>query len=184
MRVIAGTARSLRLTAPKGVAIRPTSDAMRETLFSILGGAVEEGAFLDLYAGSGSVGIEALSRRAPRCVFVERDRRCVQAIVRNLENTGLRAAATIVRGDVRRVAVQVVREHGPFRIVFADPPYGDPSAAEVAVRLLAPAALEGDGVLILQHSRRDDAPGLPEPDSTRSFGETELHFFSAPSGER
>ncbi len=184
MRVIAGTARSLRLSVPKGVRIRPTSDAVRETLFNILGDAVAAGAFLDVYAGSGSVGIEALSRGAPRCVFIDRDRRCVQAISRNLENTGLSGLAAIVRGDARRVTKRVLREHGPFRTVFVDPPYDDPSATEVVVGLLAPGALEAEGVLILQRSRRSDAAGLPEPDSARSFGETELLFFSAPSGER
>jgi 16S rRNA (guanine966-N2)-methyltransferase len=184
MRVIAGTARSLRLTAPKGLAIRPTSDAMRETLFNVIGGVVTEGAFLDVYAGSGSVGIEALSRGAPRCAFIERDRRCVQAIVRNLENTALSSRAAVVRGDARRVVVRAAREHGPFRIAFVDPPYGDPGAADVVLSLLAPGALEAEGVLILQRSRRDDAPGLPEPTSTRPFGETELLFFSVPSEER
>lgn len=183
MRVIAGTARSLRLVVPKGAEVRPTSDAVRETLFNILGGAVAEGAFLDVYAGSGSVGIEALSRGAPRCVFIERDHRCVQAIDRNLENTGLSGSGTVVRGDARRVTDRVVREHGPFRIVFVDPPYGDRSGADVVLGLLAPRALEPAGVLILQRSRRSEVPRLPEPHSTRSFGETELRFYSAPSGE-
>jgi 16S rRNA (guanine966-N2)-methyltransferase len=183
MRVIAGTAKSLRLIAPRGVSIRPTSDSVRETLFNIVAGSVAEGPFLDLYAGCGSVGIEALSRGAPRCVFVERDRRCVQAILRNLENTGFGDRAEVVCGDARRATDRVIRQHGPFQTIFADPPYNDPDSAQVVLGILGAEALEPDGVLILQRSRHSEMPDLPDPDLTRAFGETELLLFSAPSQE-
>jgi 16S rRNA G966 N2-methylase RsmD len=103
----------------------------------------------------------------------------VQAISRNLENTGLSDLATIVRGDARRVADRVAHQYGPFRVIFIDPPYDDPGGSQVAVGLLRAAALDPEGTLVLQHSRRSEAPGLPSPDFTRRFGETELLFFSA-----
>ncbi len=184
MRVIGGTAKSLRLLVPKGVRLRPTSDAMRETLFNILAGAVAEGPFLDIYAGTGSVGIEALSRGSPRCVFIERNRRCVEAIAHNLANTGLSDLAAVIRGDAERVVTEAIREYGPFRIIFVDPPYDDPGGAKVAAGLLASEALDAGGRLVLQHSRRSEAPGLPDPQSVRRFGETELLFFSAQPKER
>jgi 16S rRNA (guanine(966)-N(2))-methyltransferase RsmD len=183
MRVIAGTAGSLRLTVPKGTPLRPTSDAMRETLFNILADRVGAGPFLDVYAGCGSVGIEALSRGAPACTLIERDRRCVQAIRRNLENTGLGDRAHIVRGDARRVVEAVVRERGPFNIAFLDPPYADRDGLQVAARLLTGAALEPEGMLVLQHSRRAGAPELPAPNFARRFGETEFLFFAASTRE-
>jgi 16S rRNA (guanine(966)-N(2))-methyltransferase RsmD len=110
MRVIAGVARGTRLVAPRGAEVRPTSDAMRETLFQILGDAVVDARFLDLFAGSGAVGIEALSRGASCCVLVERSPPCIEANRRNLEATRLddraREHGTVRRG-VRRSAVRL-----------------------------------------------------------------------------
>lgn len=126
MRVIAGCARSLRLEYPAGTRIRPTTDAMREMLFSTLGEQVLGARFADLYAGAGSVGIEALSRGAAHCVFIEKDPRCVGALERNLEHVGLRERATVVRGSVERRWAMVCGTHGPFDLVFADPPYDRP----------------------------------------------------------
>ena len=180
MRVIAGEAGSLRLVAPKGVHLRPTSDAVREALFSSLGSAVPGARFLDVYAGAGAVGIEALSRGAGFCAFIERDRRCVQAIRRNLGNTRLSARATVVQGDARRVTERVLAEHGPFGLVFVDPPYGDPSAAEVAQAILAADSFVLPGWLIFQYSKDAPPDGLPEPARVRTFGETAIASFALP----
>jgi 16S rRNA (guanine966-N2)-methyltransferase len=182
MRVIAGTARSLPLVAPPG-GTRPTSDAVRESLFNILGKAVFAGPFLDMYAGSGAVGVEALSRGAERCVFVERDRRAVEAIRRNLENTHLTERATVIQGEAQRLIGRVVAEHGPFGIIFLDPPYADAKALALAPDLLSPEALAPGGVLVLQHARRAEISAPRQPDRVRTFGQTALSLYSAPVKE-
>jgi len=177
MRVIAGEAKSTRLVLPKGVAIRPTSDAVREALFSSLGSLVVGCRFLDVYAGTGAVGLEALSRGAAACAFIERDRRCVEAIRRNVENTRLSDRAIVVPGDARRVLAPVLQGHGPFGIAFLDPPYADRSAAEVVAAILGSGRMEPPGRLVLQHSRQAPPPGLPEPERIRLFGETVLSLY-------
>jgi len=180
MRVIAGQAKSLRLVAPKGAGLRPTTDAMREALFSSLGIDVVGARFLDVYAGTGAVGIEALSRGAELCAFVERDRRCVEAIRTNLGNTRLSARATVVQGDARRVIGRVVAVSGPFGLVFMDPPYDDPRAAEVAQSVLEADWFAEPGWLILQYSKDAPPAGLPEPSRVRTFGGTEIAWYALP----
>jgi len=184
MRVIAGAAGSIRLLTPKGVALRPTSDAVREALFSSLASGIVGARFLDVYAGTGAVGIEALSRGAAGCVFVERDRRCVEAICRNLGNTGLAESAVLVTGDARKVVSRVLGEHGPFDLAFIDPPYGDEQAAEVARAILAGGLAGAPGRLIYQYSKHVPPRGLPEPCRTRPFGETVLAWYGPGTGGR
>ena len=120
MRVIAGKARRLPLTAPPGEDTRPTTDRIKETLFNILQDDIPGCRFLDLFAGSGGIGIEALSRGASETVFVESDRRAWKCIETNLAKTRLEEQATVVRGDV---LAALGRTKEPFDIIFADPPY-------------------------------------------------------------
>ncbi len=178
MRVIAGSAGSLRLQYPRGADIRPTTDVVREALFASLGDRVCEARFADLYAGSGSVGIEALSRGAQTCVFVEKDPRCVQALAANLEHTRLRERGTVVRGGVERMWSATARRHGPFDIVFADPPYELSGFGQIVRRLTG--EWEGvalDGLVVLQY-RAGHGPGeVPAGGRVKRFGETELGFY-------
>jgi len=177
MRVIAGEAGSIRLVTPKGATLRPTSDLVREALFSSLASEIIEARFLDVYAGTGAVGIEALSRGAAVCVFVERDRRCVEAIRRNLENTRLAARAVVVSGDARRALARALRSAGPFDVAFLDPPYDDETAGGVAQAILREGLSESRGRLIYQHSKQAPPRGLPEPERVRGFGETVLAWY-------
>ena len=122
MRVIAGTARGIRLApVPKGV--RPTSDRVRESVFNALGQFFDGGAVLDLYAGAGSLGIEALSRGCERAAFVERDRRAVAVIKENLRRVGFEGRAEVVRDDVGRALDRMLTDGRLFNLIFADPPY-------------------------------------------------------------
>lgn len=127
MRVISGSARGVRLAeVPSGV--RPTGDRVREGVFNSLGQFFDGGEVLDLYAGTGALGIEALSRGCERAVFVERDRRAVETIRENLRRTGFEGRAEVVRGDVKRELERRSGSSGPmyndgFRLIFADPPY-------------------------------------------------------------
>lgn len=122
MRIIAGEARGIRLTdVPPGV--RPTSDRIRESVFNRLGQFFEGGAVLDLYAGTGALGIEALSRGCERAVFVERDRKAVQAIQENLRKTRFEGSARVLREDVNRTLDRLVEGGEQYNLIFLDPPY-------------------------------------------------------------
>ncbi len=127
MRIIAGTYRSRLLAAPKGLATRPTSDRLRETLFNVLAPRIRGARFLDLYAGSGAVGIEALSRGAAQVVWVERAAPALKVLGANLEKLGLRGRARVHAGGV---AAFLRRSEEEFDIVFLDPPYDAPGEYE------------------------------------------------------
>ena len=126
MRVVAGEARGRPIVAPEGNRTRPTSDRVRESIFNMLFSlnATDEASVLDLYAGCGALGIEALSRGAASCVFVEQDRRAVECIRGNLETLGYTDRAIVVQADVIE---WVTQNSGNFDVVLADPPYVDDS---------------------------------------------------------
>ena len=148
MRVIAGEFRSRVLQSVPGQATRPTPDRLRESLFSIIAPRIEGAAFLDLYAGTGAVGIEALSRGAAKAIFVESDRTAAAAIRENLRSLGIENRAEIRQGRVTQTIPRLELSHA---IVFLDPPY--------ALEAEYPAALEqlgkrAPGLVIVQHSPR------------------------------
>ncbi len=168
MRIIAGQWRGRRLTVPAGRDVCPTSDRVREALFSILGD-VGGARVLDLYAGSGALGIEALSRGAVSAVFVERDARAVAAIERNLVAVGV--GAPVARQDVIRF---LARAEGPYDLVFCDPPYDSASglAGPLAERL---PALTADHARIVTESDKRNPLELPFPLIVeRVYGDTRI----------
>jgi 16S rRNA (guanine966-N2)-methyltransferase len=146
LRIVGGEFRSRRLKTLPGRAVRPTSDRLRETLFNVLGGEVVGKVFVDAYAGSGAVGIEALSRGAERAVFLEKDRRAVKAIRENLSSLGLEDRAEVVVGPAAEAVTTVVGD-----IVFLDPPYGE--AAEYEAALAALGEL-GPKLVVAEHASR------------------------------
>jgi 16S rRNA (guanine(966)-N(2))-methyltransferase RsmD len=154
MRVIGGEFRSRRLKAVEGRATRPTPDRLRETLFDVLAGRIEGAVFVDAYAGTGAVGIEALSRGAARCVFVESGRRAVEAIRENLHALGIEGRASVVAGKVAAALGWLQAD-----IVFMDPPYemeGEYATAIAAIEVRSQES--GVRMAIVQHSVRFD-PG-------------------------
>lgn len=181
MRVIAGTARGTRLTAPKGLEVRPTLDRVREALFSILGPRLEEARFLDLFAGTGANGIEALSRGARAAVFVENDPRSIEAIRHNLETTRLGAFATCLRALLPGALAELGRKEQPFDLVFADPPYAFSDYERLLLGLEEGGLVAQDGIIVVEHAVR---VGVPEKvgELTRYrqavYGDTVLSFFS------
>ena len=136
MRVIAGSARRLNLVTPKGMDTRPTSDKIKETLFNILAPHLYGIRFLDLFAGSGGIGIEALSRGASHCTFIEKDKEAVACIRKNLETTHFTDAATVLPHDVM-TSLYNLRVKDKYDIVFLDPPYHN-GLCEKAFELLPP----------------------------------------------
>jgi 16S rRNA (guanine966-N2)-methyltransferase len=170
VRIIAGTHRGQRIAAPKGHGTRPTSDRVRENAFNLIG-PVDGATVLDLFAGSGAMGLEALSRGAARATFVENDRDACRTIGANLDRLGLRA--TVLCQDVLRALAQ---ERDPYDLVLCDPPY-DFDASRLAphlARLVAP-----DGLLVWETSGREEPPevtGLRQR-TTRRYGSARLTLF-------
>ncbi len=157
MRVIAGSLKGRRLKAPTWTGLRPTSDKLRETLFNILASRIAGARVIDAYAGTGAVGIEALSRGALDVTFIEKDARAQALIAENLAHCGVATGYTIVRADTVR-ALESLREAGRFDIILLDPPYALGSD-ELERGLAASGALVGSGsLLILEHARRTAAP--------------------------
>lgn len=154
MRIIAGKLKGRRLRTPEWEGLRPTSDRLRETLFNILAGRVAGALVLDAYAGTGAVGVEALSRGASGVVFVERDRRAASLIAENLRHCGVSEGYDIIRADIGRVN----RPAGspPFDVIVLDPPYAEPDLL-ACVTCVAPWLAAG-GVLVLEHARRRISP--------------------------
>lgn len=179
MRVIAGRLGGRRLVAPRGRSTRPTSDRVREALFSMLGD-VTGARVLDVYAGTGALGIEALSRGAARATFVESARPALAALRENLASLGLGDAARVVPLPAERAHADVERD-GPFELVLADPPYDRlGEAASFLLRLAsAPGALAEGVRVVLEHAARAPAPALPplEHRTTRTYGDTAVSLY-------
>jgi 16S rRNA (guanine966-N2)-methyltransferase len=174
VRVVAGAHKGRRLVSPRGSRTRPTADRVREALFSILGD-VEGASVLDLFAGSGALGIEALSRGADKAVFVDRDRQACVAIRRNLDAIG--AEAQVVQGDVLAFLRQRTSER--YDLVFVDPPYDSAGrlAAPLAERL--PALLTEDARIVTESDKRSPlALGLPLS-TERVYGDTRIAVHHA-----
>ena len=179
MRVIAGTARGMPLTAPRGKGTRPITDRVKETLFGILGERVLDARVLDLYAGSGSIGIEALSRGARSATFVERGRDALASLRDNLARTRLAEGAEVHAGDVERWLASAP-EGLAYDLAFLDPPYEE-RAILAPLERLAPLLAPGATVVVKRFWRTDVPPveGL-RPWRERRFGETALTFLEVP----
>lgn len=179
-RVIAGTARGARLQAP-GAMTRPLADRVKQTLFAILEPDLPGARVLDLFAGSGAAGIEALSRGAAAVVFVEHDAGAAAVIGRNLDHAGLSGpAAMVVRDDVLRWLRRGAGEAtGPFDVVIVDPPYDRTDLLAAALEAIGPLLHPGARV-VAKHFWRDRPPGrvgLLASERERRFGETALTFY-------
>ena len=183
MRVIAGKAKGRKLKAPKlspGRRIRPLSDQAKEALFNILGEKVLDSYFLDLFAGTGAVGIEALSRGAKIAIFVELDRKVVEAIRENLEITELGNNAEIYSLDVLRAIKFLNSKGAKFDIVFLGPPYGSPALERALEKLSESGLVKDDGVVVAEHrAKHEISKGFGKLVKVRDcrYGDTVLSFY-------
>lgn len=155
MRVIGGTARGRLLQSPKGNRIRPTSDRVKEALFNIITSRVNEARVLDLFAGTGSLGIEALSRGAAWAVFVDWDWDSIRLIRKNLELTGLSARAEVYRQDVLQALPLLQRKGKSFDLIFLDPPYREEKGKMVLEQLAQRKLLVPGGMAVVEHGCRE-----------------------------
>ena len=159
MRVIAGKYRTRTLRSLKGQKLRPTSDRLRETLFNILGPNIEGATFVDLFAGTGAVGIEALSRGARHVIFVERHPPAAALIRRNLESLGIIPGAEILGMDVPRGIERLEARHVHAQFIFLDPPYAANEEYESALEALGESPIVApEARVIVEHLRKHEMP--------------------------
>jgi 16S rRNA (guanine(966)-N(2))-methyltransferase RsmD len=177
MRVIAGSARGRTLKGPPDSLTRATADKVRGAIFNVLAPYVEDARALDLFAGTGGLGVEALSRAAARCDFVERRYQLCAVIRENLARAGVTERAQVICGPVHQVLSTL---QGPYDLILADPPYGDPEGLALAGwpalhRILAPNA-----IVVLEHSPRVEPAGDAGPlryVRTRRYGDSAVSFW-------
>jgi 16S rRNA (guanine966-N2)-methyltransferase len=175
MRVISGTAKGRRLRATKSPDMRPTTDMARQTIFDMLGNTVKGARALDLCAGAGTLGIEALSRGAREAIFVDQDRDACAVILQNLEATGLRSAGHIRRADVLRFLARA--PHMPFDLVFLDPPYarGLGFSSRVLGKIAAGGWVNPGATVVVETPEGDvEWPPNMREIKTRRFGRTRV----------
>lgn len=181
VRVIAGSARGIRLETAEGSRVRPTLDRVREAAFSILTPRLDGCRFADLFAGSGANGIEALSRGAASCVFVDHDGRCLDIVERNLEKTRLVAKADCRRLTLPQGIARLGQAEPPFQVVYADPPFDFEAYEELLSGLVHHELLASEALVIIEH-----ASNIPLPEHVVSltrtrdavYGTVTLSFFS------
>jgi 16S rRNA (guanine(966)-N(2))-methyltransferase RsmD len=179
VRIIAGTARGRRLRPVRGQQVRPTGDRVREALFSILAQRPVGARVLDLCAGTGALGIEALSRGARRATFIESDPDAAQTIYENLEHCRLLDRGRILVRDVQAFLAAPHAEDTDYGLVFLDPPYASDLAAQ-ALALLAPPLLAATALVVVEHAARNElsaATGSLLLGDRRAYGQTRLSFY-------
>ncbi len=161
MRVIAGAAKGHRLETTEGMATRPTTDRIKETLFNIIAFDLPECSFLDLFSGSGAIGIEALSRGAETAVFVENAAECQRVITKNLQHTKQQDKAKLLKMDVLSALDRLAAEGQVFDIIFMDPPYASDLYGTVLEKIAEKGLLKQNGYIITERSSQISLP-LPE----------------------
>ncbi|MEA4815392.1 MAG: 16S rRNA (guanine(966)-N(2))-methyltransferase RsmD [Lachnospiraceae bacterium] len=181
MRVITGKARGHKLLAPEGLDTRPTTDRIKESLFNIIAPNLQDSTFLDLFCGSGAIGIEALSRGAKKAVFVDNSDECQPYIKRNLEFTKLIENATIIKSDAINAINYFKEKNFEFDIIFMDPPYKSNIAAKVLLEISKAGILKKTGYVIIEAPKGRDFSNVDGFSVIRekAYGKTTTMVFLA-----
>ncbi|MCM8775544.1 MAG: 16S rRNA (guanine(966)-N(2))-methyltransferase RsmD [Candidatus Omnitrophica bacterium] len=180
MRIIGGDFKSRKIYFPKSRLTRPMTDRTKETVFNILGGLVAGKHVLDLYAGSGSLGLEALSRGALHVTFVDRAQWAVPVIYKNLGLLGLQPKARVLKGDVLKLIPKLQREGKLFSLVFVDPPFNQGLVKKTLIKLDASGILTPFAQIVVGHSRHEELPTELQQlrlTRTKRIGQSCLSFF-------
>ncbi|MEK7794561.1 MAG: 16S rRNA (guanine(966)-N(2))-methyltransferase RsmD [Candidatus Hydrogenedentota bacterium] len=179
MRIASGKFKNRRLATPPGSLVRPTGERARQALFNILGDRVVGARFLDLFAGTGAIGLEALSRGASQVVFVESDRQAEKTLKHNIGLCAAAATSAVHRLDITRVLPQFAQRERPFDIVFADPPYDFLEYRSLVDTMTGPQLLAENGIAVLEHRRGVPPPATSLASNTRQYGENAFTFYHA-----
>jgi 16S rRNA (guanine(966)-N(2))-methyltransferase RsmD len=180
MRISAGEQRGRRIRSPKGLATRPTSEPVRQAIFNVVGERIRAARVLDLYAGTGALGLEALSRGAAEATFVERSRSALASLRANLANLGVSAQARVVAADVPAALQRLARAGARFDCVFLDPPYADDASLDCVETLAPGSILSENALLVVQAFRRTELPdrtGTLRRVWERRYGETRIVIY-------
>ncbi|MBS3970430.1 MAG: 16S rRNA (guanine(966)-N(2))-methyltransferase RsmD [Clostridia bacterium] len=175
MRVISGYARGRRIIAPKGTKIRPTSDRVKEAIFNTISPLVAQSDFLDLFAGTGNIGIEALSRGAKSCTFVDKSLQAIKCIKNNLSNTGFEDRSTIMLGDSRTIIAKLTQT---YDIIFLDPPYGYDLVMPIMKKLKL--LLKEEGIIVVETENKIELPSQCDTFrllKTSRYGDTQVGYY-------
>jgi 16S rRNA (guanine966-N2)-methyltransferase len=181
MRIISGTSKGRKLVTLKSQSLRPTSDRVKESIFNILREEIEGGMVLDLFAGTGNLGIEALSRGAKKVIFVEKGRHALGLIQRNLAQFGLEEQSEILPTDANR-AIGILKQRGKtFDLIFMDPPYEKGLIEETLTKLSSHQIYHRDSILVIEHHRRELLPPIINRWNLirqRQMGDTVISFLT------
>jgi 16S rRNA (guanine(966)-N(2))-methyltransferase RsmD len=176
MRIIAGSRKGARFVAPRGATTRPTGDRVREAAFNLIG-PLDDAVVLDLYSGSGAMGLEALSRGAARAVFVENDRDACRTIRSNLDKLRFTGALVLCQ-DALRVLADEAAGGRRYDLVLVDPPYRTFASLQPALASALPAVLAENGLVVVETSAREEPDLAPlAPRTTRKYGSVRLSLF-------
>jgi 16S rRNA (guanine966-N2)-methyltransferase len=181
MRIISGIAKGKRLYAPKGRGTRPTADRVKESVFNTLGGQWEGVRVLDLFSGTGSLGLEAISRGARRVVFVEQSRSALNALRKNISLCGFDAHAVVLAMSVPRGLLLMGKSGESFHLIFADPPYGKGWVERTIKGILAHNVLSQDGIIVMEHAPYESLSrdyGTLVTLKQKTHGDTAISFFA------
>ena len=184
MRIISGSIRGMNLKSPKGEKIRPTSQKVKAAFFNILHDRIYEADFLDLFSGSGSMGLEALSRGAKKSVFVDKDRESVRLIHENIKLVRMQEKATVYQGDVCRVLPGLNNNNERFGVIYLDPPYlyKDDKIVEILIQMQKGGLVIENGVIGVERPNREYHEWKLSPyplQQKKSYGDTALYLFVA-----
>lgn len=181
LRIISGESKGRHLKVPSGTKIRPTSDKVRESLFNIIGpGNIVDSTFLDLFSGSGAVGIEAASRGAKLVTFVDNNIRHLRTIKENIKTCGFQQSSEVIFGDVITVLGNFTRDERSYNIVFADPPYNYNNWPDLLSKIINNVRISGYGFIIIEHSSKISMPerlNHLEDYGTYVYGDTTLTVY-------
>ena len=179
MRVIAGEAKGMRLKSPSGLNIRPTADRVKEALFSMIGSSIVDAVFVDLYAGSGAIGIEAISRGAESCIFVDNNKKSISLIKQNLAITKFENRGRVICADIKKAIKQLEEKDCKADIVFLDPPYNIVELQSIIEFILNSSILKEDGLVIVEHDRNNIGWTVSLAlTKQKKYGDTYLSFLS------
>ncbi|MGL5643103.1 MAG: 16S rRNA (guanine(966)-N(2))-methyltransferase RsmD [Paraclostridium sp.] len=180
MRVISGKARGLKLNAPKNEDVRPTTDRVKESLFNIINGYIIDGEVLDLFAGTGSLGIECLSRGASKSVFVDVNRSSIDIVRSNIKKARVEENSEVVNLDYKSAIDRLENMLHKFDIIFMDPPYYENIFIDALKKVDESNILKEDGIVVVEHDTKHEFPeniGSLVKDKSKKYGNTTLTFY-------